>query len=84
MITIDWAAFGIVLGVAFVAAVGIAVFYALSLRLLAVGSPDDGAIEHGRRPLGATLGAAVCLAICVATVLFGLWLIIPQIPKPWE
>lgn len=82
---VDWAAFGIVFVVAFVAAVAIVVFFALGLRLLAAGSDDDTGADgsivstaRGSRPLGATVGAYVCLAICVAAVLYGLYLIIPQ------
>ena len=82
---VDWAAFGIVFVVAFAASVVIVSFYAIGLRLLAVGSADDtgddGSIvstARGDRPLGATIGAFVCLGICVAAVLYGLYLIIPQ------
>jgi hypothetical protein len=82
---VDWAAFGIVFVIAFAAAVAIVVFFALALRLLAAGSDDDtgsdGSIvstARGSRPLGATVGAFACLAVCVAAVLYGLYLIIPQ------
>jgi hypothetical protein len=82
---VDWAAFGIVFVVAFGAAVAIVVFFALGLRLLAVGSYDDTGADgsivstaRGSRPLGATVGAFACLAVCVAAVLYGLYLIIPQ------
>jgi len=82
---VDWAAFGIVFAVAFAAAVVIVSFYALGLRLLAVGSTDDTGADgsivstaRGSRPLGATVGAFACLAACVAAVLYGLYLIIPQ------
>ena len=78
MISIDWAAFGVVLGISFVAAVGIAVFFAVGIRLLSTGSPDDGQLVHAARPPLATVGAGLCFAVCVATVLFGLWLVIPQ------
>lgn len=86
MISIDWGAFALVFGISFAAAVVIVVFYALGLRLLAVGSPDDtgdgGAVTssaaRGARPLAATLGGFVCLAIGVAAVLYSLYLIIPQ------
>lgn len=82
MIDIDWAAFGIVLGVSFVAAVGIVSFYSLGLRLLGVGETEsaDGTRHDsttGRSPL-ATAGAYICFAICIAAVLFGLWVLIPQ------
>ena len=82
---IDWAAFGTVFVVAFVAAVVIVSFYAVGLRLLAVGSTDDTGADgsivstaRGERPLGATVGAFACLAVCVAAVLYSLYLIIPQ------
>ncbi|MBF4636029.1 hypothetical protein ITJ38_16595 [Agreia pratensis] len=82
---VDWAAFGIVFAVAFAAAVVIVSFYALGLRLLAVGSDDDTGADgsivstaRGSRPLGATIGAFACLAVCVVAVLYGLYLIIPQ------
>jgi hypothetical protein len=82
---VDWAAFGIVFVVAFAASVVIVSFYAIGLRLLAVGSTEDtgndGSIvstARGERPLAASIGAIVCLSICVAAVLYGLYLIIPQ------
>jgi hypothetical protein len=82
---IDWGAFALVFAVALVAAVAIVAFYALGLRLLAVGSPDDqgadGAITssaRGARPVTATVGAFVCFAIGVGAVLYSLYLIIPQ------
>ncbi|RFA10324.1 hypothetical protein B7R54_14725 [Subtercola boreus] len=85
MISIDWGAFALVFGISFAAAVGIVVFYALGLRLLSAGSPDDtgddGAVvsgTRGARPLAATVGGYACLAIGVAAVLYSLYLIIPQ------
>ena len=82
---VDWGAFVVVFVVAFVAAVVIVAFYAIGLRLLAVGSPDDtgddGAVvssARGRRPVAATIGGFLCLAVGVAAVLYGLYLIIPQ------
>jgi hypothetical protein len=86
MISIDWGAFGLVFAISFAAAVVIVVFYALGLRLLATGSPDDtgadGSVvsgsDRGPRPLGATVGGYVCLGIGVAAVLYSLYLIIPQ------
>jgi hypothetical protein len=63
---VDWGAFVVVFVVAFVAAVVIVAFYAIGLRLLAVGSPDDtgddGAVvssARGRRPVAATIGGFV-------------------------
>jgi hypothetical protein len=82
---VDWGAFVEVFVVAFVAAVVIVAFYAIGLRLFAVGSPDDtgddGAVvssARGRRPIIATIGGFVCLAIGVLAVLVGLYLVIPQ------
>lgn len=82
---IDWGAFAIVFIVAFAAAVLIVGCYALGLRLLATGSGDDTGADgsivsgaRGERPLGATVGGFACLAVCVAAVLYGLYLIIPQ------
>jgi hypothetical protein len=82
---VDWGAFAIVLVVAFVAAVAIVSFFAVGLRLLAAGSDDDTGADgsivstaKGARPLGATVGAFACLAVCAAAVLYGLYLIIPQ------
>jgi hypothetical protein len=71
MIRIDWAAFGLVLVSALVAAMLIVVFFAVAMRLLALG-PDPR-----RRPLPATIGAFLCIAVCVAAVLYGIYLVIP-------
>ncbi|WP_253259841.1 hypothetical protein [Subtercola boreus] len=82
---VDWGAFAVVFVISFVAAVVIVVFYALGLRLLAAGSPDDTGSEghvtsaaRGERPVAATFGGYLCLAIGAAAVLYGLYLIIPQ------
>lgn len=82
---VDWGMFVIVFSVSFAAAVIIVVFYSLGLRLLATGSPDDDGTEgnvtvhpRGARPFGATAGGFLCLAIGVAAVLYGLYLVIPQ------
>lgn len=87
---VDWGAFAVVFVVSFVSAVVVVGFYALGLRLLATGSPDDvgddGAITSSgassgsrgvRAPL-VTAGAYACLAIGGGAVLYGLYLIIPQ------
>jgi hypothetical protein len=71
MIDIDWGAFGLVLVAALAASVVIVVFYSVALRLLALG-PDG---QH--RPVPATVGAVVCIAVCVAAVLYGVYLVIP-------
>ncbi|CAD5989796.1 hypothetical protein [Agreia sp. COWG] len=82
---VDWGAFAIVFIVAFAASVLIVCCYALALRLLATGSVDDTGADgsivsgaRGERPIGATVGGFACLAVCVAAVLYGLYLIIPQ------
>ncbi len=60
-----------------VCAVGIAgmlaALYANGVRLLAHASGDEEGIHH----MSSRVGAAFCFAICVAIVLFALWLIIP-------
>jgi hypothetical protein len=71
MIEIDWGAFGLVLVAALVASVVIVVFYSVALRLLSTGE------DRGRRPVPATVGAMVCIAICGAAVLYGIYLVIP-------
>lgn len=80
---VDWGAFVVVSLVALAATVVVVVFYALGLRLLAVGAPLDGTEAAGgggvpRRPPLAMAGAVVCFAIGVAAVLYGIWLIVPQ------
>lgn len=82
---VDWGAFVVVFLVSFASAVAIVAFYALGLRLLAVGSADDtgadGAVvstARADRPLAATVGGYACLAIGVSAVLYSLYLIIPQ------
>ena len=71
MIDIDWGAFGLVLVTALVASVVIVVFYSVALRLLSTGE------DRARRPAPAAIAAVVCIAICVAAVLYGIYLVIP-------
>ncbi|MEA9984292.1 hypothetical protein [Subtercola sp. RTI3] len=82
---IDWGAFVLVFAISFAAALIVVVFYAVGLRLLASGSPDDtgndGAVissGRGTRSAAATVGGCLCIAIGVAAVLYSLYLIIPQ------
>jgi len=84
---VDWGSFVVVLLVALAATVVIVCFYALALRLLSLGAPLDGSDERSmapaaaatfHRPPLATVAAVVCIAICVAAVLYGIWLVIPQ------
>jgi hypothetical protein len=71
MIDINWGAFGLVFVAALVAAVVIVLFFSVAMRLLSLG-PDGG-----HRPVPATVGAIVCIAICIAAVLYGIYLVIP-------
>lgn len=82
---VDWGAFVLVFVISFAAAVIVVVFYALGLRLLATGSPDDtgkdGTVvsgSRGARPATATVGGYACIGMGVAAVLYSLYLIIPQ------
>lgn len=69
MIDIDWSKFAIVAGVVLVATLVLTLFYSGGVRLLET---------SGATNVAARAGAYVCFAICIAAVLFGLWVIIPQ------
>jgi hypothetical protein len=80
---VDWSSIALVSITALIATVVIVTAYSLGLRLLAVGSPDDvdgqgatAASAVGRPPI-ATVGAVLCIAIGVAGVLYGIYLVIP-------
>lgn len=84
--SVDWGAFGLVVVTALAAALVIVLFFAIALRLLAAGESGEttgeatpggpsGAVAP-RNPV-ATTGAVLCIAICVAAVLYGLYLVIP-------
>jgi hypothetical protein len=78
-VSIDWGAFGLVVVAALAASLMIVVFFSVALRLLAIGSsagPDRDSASEQRQPL-ATVGAVACVAICIAAVLYGLYLVIP-------
>ena len=85
---IDFGAIGTVAGVGFVAAVGVVLVYTLGLRLLGTGQPVDAGGEStqyseetprsGHTPPAALAGAVMCFAVCIAAVLTGIWLTIPQ------
>jgi len=85
---IDFGAIGTVAGVGFVAAVGVVLVYTLGLRLLGTGQPTDAGGDHtqyaqettrsGHTPPAALAGAVMCFAVCIAAVLTGIWLTIPQ------
>ena len=79
---VDWSSIALVTVTTLAATVVIVTFYSLGLRLLAVGSPDDGgspggSAVAGRRPPAATIGAILCIAVGVAGVLYGIYLVIP-------
>lgn len=75
-ISINWGALGLVTLTALVATVVIVTSYSVGIRLLAVGRDDPDAPAQRRPPL-ATAGAVVCIAIGVAAVLYGIYLVIP-------
>jgi uncharacterized Tic20 family protein len=58
-------------------AVGVAcvigALYAWGLRLWAAGAVD----EQGNAHIGARVGSVICFSLCIALVLFALWLTIP-------
>jgi hypothetical protein len=68
VIDIDWGAFGVVALVVLVAVVLLTVFYSGGVRLL-----DTAGASTASR-----IGAYACFAVCIAAVLFGLWVIVPQ------
>ncbi len=65
--------FVIVLVCAVAIAGSLAALYANGVRLLAVASGDAEGVHH----LKCRVGAAFCFAVCIAIVLFALWLIVP-------
>jgi hypothetical protein len=73
---VDWGALAWVTVTALVATVVIVTFYSLGLRLLSVRAAEGGS-EMAHRPPIATAGAAVCIAIGIAGVLYGIYLVIP-------
>lgn len=82
-VTIAWGSILEVFVVALVATVAIVAFYALGLRLLAVGSPDDGDDQRSgpvlvrARPAGATVGGFACIGVGVLALLYGIYLVVP-------
>lgn len=85
---IDFGSIAIVAGVGFVAAVGVVLVYTIGLRLLGTGQPVDTGGERtqygeetprsGHTPSIALAGAGLCFAVCIAAVLYGIWMTIPQ------
>jgi hypothetical protein len=70
--SIDWFAFVIVAVSTLVASMIVVGFYGLGVRLLAVATDA----VPTRQPV-VRLGAYACFAVCVAAVLYGIYLIVP-------
>ncbi len=66
---IPWNNFALVGGTVLVATLLLTAFYSGGVRLL----ETSGGAASARR-----VGAYACFAVCIAAVLFGLWVIIPQ------
>ena len=66
-IDIQWGGFALVAVVVLVSTVLLTAFYSGGVRLLESG---QGVAAKG--------GAYACFAVCIAAVLFGLWVIVPQ------
>lgn len=69
MIDIDWSKFAIVAAVVLLSTLVMTLFYSGGVRLLETTGTTNAA---------ARVGAYACFGICIAAVLFGLWVIIPQ------
>lgn len=81
-LNVDWSSIAEVCIVTLVATVAIVTVFSVGLRLLSIGSPDDGGeiAGHGTlaaRPAAATLGGYVCVGIGAAAVLYGVYLVVP-------
>ncbi|AUI52408.1 hypothetical protein [Arthrobacter crystallopoietes] len=70
--SIDWFAFVIVAVATLVASMVVVGSYGLGVRLLAVATDAVPARQAAVR-----LGAYACFAVCVAAVLYGIYLIVP-------
>lgn len=74
--SIDWGALGEVAVVSIGVSVGVVVIFALGIVAL-----SQREIETGRGATGAAAltGALLCFAACAAVVLYGIYLIVPQL-----
>jgi hypothetical protein len=78
---IDWASLGIVSAVSLAAGVVVVALFSLALVGLSaraperVGGPQDGARPVAMSPAAGTTVAVVCIAACIAIVLYGLYII---------
>lgn len=71
---VDWLSFLIVLLVATAITTTVTSLYALGLRLWA----SSVVTARGEANLLARTASVLCFTVCVAIVLFALWLIVPQ------
>lgn len=69
----NFANFFIVLVCAVAIAGALAALYANGVRLLAHASSDEEGVRH----MSSRVGAAACFAMCIAIVIFALWLMVP-------
>ncbi len=77
---VDWSSIALVCVTTLIATVVIVSFFSLGLRLLAIGSPDDTGdvvAAAAPRPVPATIGAVLCIAVGVDGVVYGVYLVIP-------
>jgi hypothetical protein len=79
---VDWSSIAEVCIVTLIATVAIVTIFSIGLRLLSVGSADDGgetatAGTLAARPLPATLGGYLCVGVGAAAVLYGIYLVVP-------
>ena len=70
---IDWAAFGIVSVVTWIAAMLIVAAYSFGVRLLAVAKDEGTSVAANKA------GAYACFTVCGLIVAFGVVLIVPQL-----
>jgi hypothetical protein len=79
---VDWSSIAVVCIVTLVATVAVVTIFSIGLRLLSIGSADDGgdvatAGAISSRPIGATLGGYLCVGVGAAAVLYGIYLVVP-------
>jgi hypothetical protein len=77
---LDWNALGEVTVVSIGATVGLVVIFAFGIRAFALyeTARDGGDGQGHSHGTPALAGAGLCLLACVAAVLYGLYLIVPQ------
>ena len=73
---IDWRALGEVAVVSIGVAVGVVVIFTFGVLAL---SRRETEIDHGGDGTVALAGAVLCFAACAAVVLYGIYLIVPQL-----